>query len=319
MAYVASVSDDAKLLAQIYADPTDRLARSVYWDWLHEREDPRARVMALQRQEHRSREERDELDALIRQHVHEWIGPAAAICVDPTRWWPDFEEGFLSKAELRIESEADRKLAAEPVFATLRWLTCEHAEIVLRPNMKLLRVLSGSLRTFGAVCELPYELDVESVFIHVERSSSDLDARVINSQAPVFRKLQHLHVDGAADDYAWILRSWIPSRVHDLGLGTLTKLQPWMHLFVAHPQINFILARLPTARLHFTRYHRQLEVKIDGDMEASLAWLDDVDGTGWHLTIEYDQETAQTPESIRQRFGSFSTIDFRKPFVYDDD
>src|SRR5688572_22010627 len=131
----------AELLAQIYADPKDRAARSVYQDWLEERGDPRARAIDLMVAKScgklLTREEHKELDLVVERHWREWIGPAVALI--PSKSRTRFEDGFVSEVELRITSDADRQLALDPVFATLVSLSCADADVVVQPTMKLLR------------------------------------------------------------------------------------------------------------------------------------------------------------------------------------
>jgi len=317
------------LLSQIYADPTDQAARMVYEDWLEERGDPRARAIALMTSQsqgkHLGREEQAELDDIIEQHWRAWVGPAVALIPPKSR--TRFVDGFLSEVELRIDSDADRQLAADPVFATLRWLTCEHADIVVRPTMKLLRTLSGSLRTFAEVAELPYELDVRTVFVDAKDFTRDLEARVIAARAPVFRNLRSVFATvRKSDAFDWIARSWIPARVESINLQRAPiPIRTFMDLFRANRRLKFILASLPgSAGISFTRWSQPalpaLEVRLDNEWDETFAALDDIDGTGWGLSIKYPSASASGDETegrrtaMQERYRSFARVDIIEPF-----
>jgi uncharacterized protein (TIGR02996 family) len=316
----------AELLAQIYADPTDRAARSVYQDWLEQRGDPRARAIALQVKQSQGtsldRDESSELDAIIAEHWRSWIGPAVALIPPKSR--TRFVDGFVSEIALRIESDADLRLAADPVFSTLRWLTCDQADLLVRPCMKLLRTVTGTLRTFTALAELPYELDVHSVYIDAKDWSRDLDARITAARAPVFRNLRSVYVKTRASELDWITRSWIPARVESLMFNRgLIPIATFMPIFRANPRLKFILASLPgTGQISFTRWSQPggpaLEVSLGTDSwDVTLAALDDIDGTGWGLLIKYPAESDETEArraAMRQRFPSFASVDISEPF-----
>ena len=327
----------AELLAQIYADPTDYAARMVYQDWLEERGDPRAHVIEIQTQWSQGKRGFDfeEIDRIILEHWREWIGPASAL-ISPK--WVErnvrsmFEDGFLAQADLTIKSAADRELAADPVFSTLEWLTCDQADLVVRPNWKLLRTVTGTLRTFAALAELSYELGVQSVFIDAKDWSRDLDARVIGARAPIFQSLKHVHVDAipSSDAFDWIVESWIPSRVEDIGVFDYRDeidVGRFMQLFAANRQMSSILAHMAgSASVNFQRYRQMLRVGLEfvaAQRDQTLAALDGVHGNGWVLELTFPNDAGDLEPlraAMRTRFGSFNHVDVcHRPDYSDDD
>ncbi|MBA3461482.1 MAG: hypothetical protein H0T46_16090 [Deltaproteobacteria bacterium] len=328
-----------ELLARIYADPLDRYARVAFEQQLENRGDPRARAIQLMARTNEGKtlgcKERTELAALIERHWREWVGPAAKLVVPRSKptFSPVFADGFLSEAKLRIESEADLELARDPVFATLKWLICDKADVVLRSTMKLLRTLSGSLRSFAGVCELPYELEATLAFVNASDWAPELDARIGASRAPVFRNLRTLHAKlPSAKALGWIVESWIPTRVESIYVdGTPVPLQPLMRVFRANHQLKLIRSSVDgapgmTCARRYNERDPVLEVSLDySDQEQAFAALDAIDGSNWILHIEYPIRSQDGGEKDRrqtlaqQRFSSFARVDVSDPIEYEDD
>jgi uncharacterized protein (TIGR02996 family) len=117
----ASKSDDDKdeagLLADVFADPTDDAARLVYGDFLLEKGDPRGELIALQFKEQKSAAEKKREKELLKANGKKWLGPLAAVMGANF----EYRRGFVAQGMVKLRHQAD----AEKYGALAQWATLE--------------------------------------------------------------------------------------------------------------------------------------------------------------------------------------------------
>src|SRR5262249_37183185 len=127
-----SAQRESELLAAVYASPSDDGPRSVYADWLLERNDPRGEFIALQlasESRQLTKKERARQQELLVAHRREWLGPLATL---PIRI--GFDRGF----PCWFDWHEDLEPPDDP-----RWSTCESAQRMPPPSgMRALRHLT---------------------------------------------------------------------------------------------------------------------------------------------------------------------------------
>ena len=165
----APAAPTTDLLAAIYQSPQDDALRSVYADWLEERGDPRAELIALQLQPERTKTMLAREKVLLKQHEREWIGPIAPVVIKKDTV---FERGFLAGCQVRFRNERDvRAYGSLPAWATvermthglpgappvdqMRWLTW------IDPAMKSLRDVNVFPDSLKALCSAPEPWRIE--------------------------------------------------------------------------------------------------------------------------------------------------------------
>jgi uncharacterized protein (TIGR02996 family) len=112
-------SEEAELLARIYAAPDDDGLRAVYADWLLERGDERGELIHLQLREDLDARAEERRRALEEEAAKRWVGPLA-----PVVSRAEFRRGLLSAAEVDWRHRGNvRRLGAHPAWATVERVT----------------------------------------------------------------------------------------------------------------------------------------------------------------------------------------------------
>jgi uncharacterized protein (TIGR02996 family) len=124
-----SDTDEARLLAAIYAAPHDDGPRLVYADYLQERNDPRGEYIALSCAKSLDVAGRRRVRELYARHRLTWLGPLEPAILEQKSF--AFERGFLASCVLCVmwglgpndvsapREQAIRKLQDHPAWATL--------------------------------------------------------------------------------------------------------------------------------------------------------------------------------------------------------
>jgi uncharacterized protein (TIGR02996 family) len=216
----------AQLLAAVYADPSDRNARSVYADWLIAQNDPRGEFIALQlargHDDPPTLRERQLLDA----HGKVWLGALAA-----TVGHREFRGGFLFRLTLdtrapidpmfatvvdlqsSLDTAVDVAYVADPVFRALRnvgtfeWPALRALARITRPlPFELVRVASDQ-GDAQLAAELEPDFDLPLPALHtMEFTTSDRPLTPAELHelfaTPLVRRLRVLRVGWAGDAIA---------------------------------------------------------------------------------------------------------------------
>ncbi|MGZ3419799.1 MAG: TIGR02996 domain-containing protein [Polyangiales bacterium] len=123
--------DEASLFAQMLASPDDDAIRLVLADVYAERGDIRAELIQLQianaRAEKPLVKNVKRVEQILKKHLIELLGPIEPI-VDKNN--VVFSRGFLSHAEVRTKTAAQRELLGHPLLATLESMVTREAAIV---------------------------------------------------------------------------------------------------------------------------------------------------------------------------------------------
>jgi uncharacterized protein (TIGR02996 family) len=208
-AKTSSTDDGSRLLAEVLADPDSEAPRMVFMDWLQQRGDPRGEVMSLAAGDERAAK-------LVKQHGKSWLGPLAAVVTEPV-----FESGFLTECTVKLASKKHREqVLLEPLWATVKRVTCEERAVVESPAMKSLRTVAGlSIEDHAELAQRKQPLAIESI------EGLEIHDRVNETSAPwqtflgvgAFTKLRALEVDAywdtirrlgvAPGNWQWLLSS----------------------------------------------------------------------------------------------------------------
>lgn len=140
----AAAKQGDELLDAIFDNPEDDGVRLVYADWLIERGDPRGEFIHIQykrRDRGLSPTEEKHEKALLKKHLHTWLGPDLARAVDPKQGLC-FERGFPIKIELE---ESHPNLLGCRAFTTVEEIALSggtrDSAIFLHPVLARLRAL----------------------------------------------------------------------------------------------------------------------------------------------------------------------------------
>jgi uncharacterized protein (TIGR02996 family) len=147
-----------ELLAEVYAEPSDRVRRQVYADFLLERGDPRGELIALQLADGRGQLDRAgqrRIRALLREHQLTWLGPLAPVLV---RAGSEFRNGFLTSARIRQGARGLAELREQPSWATVETLEYAPPDFVDAPQLRALRSLRWTESQLLAAAELGPDL-----------------------------------------------------------------------------------------------------------------------------------------------------------------
>ena len=129
-------TSEAELLAAIYEHPEDDGARAVYADVLTERGDPRGELITLQLAREPSAAAQKRIQALLKAHQQEWIGPLAPFVA---KQGLELRRGFLAGCQVKLKNEMDvQRVAREPSWATIERLSFGVAAEYVSPIMRSL-------------------------------------------------------------------------------------------------------------------------------------------------------------------------------------
>jgi uncharacterized protein (TIGR02996 family) len=129
----ASIRDASKqaaeLVESVLASPYDEELRAVCADRLQELGDPRGEFIALQMLSRPSREAKQRMSALEKQHREEWLGPNLSLAFKSVR----FRDGFPAIATLSSSHEVDddvwEQALTDPRLATLERINRGRAQV----------------------------------------------------------------------------------------------------------------------------------------------------------------------------------------------
>jgi len=172
---------EAEFLAAIYADPDDDGPRMVYADWLADKGDPRAELIALQCSAEKSPANDKRIRKLLAEHGKTWLGSIAPAVGAKF----EFARGFLSKASIKLKNGGDTQRYGDlPEWSTveeLEWMVPGQAPVGqeefvrhIGPAMLNLRVAQGPSATKLLQAKQPWRIE---------------DLLVVTSDPHLFRRL----------------------------------------------------------------------------------------------------------------------------------
>lgn len=187
---------ELELLASIAERPHEEALRLVYADWLAERGDPRAEVIALEVRGGLSKADRRRLDKLVAQHAKAWLGPLAEI-VETSR----FDGGF--PAELRFAAAVPdlvwRRLEGDVRLGTVTGVSIAPGRTQVKGAARFLA--SQRLRQVKGL-ELDAEVALALGTLEVAMRPETFGCRVLNPEAqltalaavPALAHVRHLEL-----------------------------------------------------------------------------------------------------------------------------
>jgi len=137
------MTDEAALLADIFAHPDQDEPRLVYADWLNDKGDPRGELIVLQCSKKTDEATEKRVARLLKTHGQAWLGPLASVLTDV-----EFRRGFVDKATLHADHIQLEPLAGLPDWATiskLTWLGQPYDNRVVRRVPRLQGMPAGFL------------------------------------------------------------------------------------------------------------------------------------------------------------------------------
>ena len=249
---VAPTDRGAELLSQIYAQPHDLAARTVYGDWLATIGDPRGEFIALQL----ARRDGDAVStrerALLRTHQSVWLGKLGAAIEHPT-----FERGFVASAH--VAGNVQLSALAIPEASTLERLviaTTHHDDgsLLAKPPFHGLVAVSGlgwpavaELASAAAGCSIrtlevrddtalppdPSYLDTEHFLLDAlelqtgrqDQSPPSANRVLAFLRTRVVRRLRRLAIAYTIRNDAAFVRGYLDAEIGALALDTWS----WLH------------------------------------------------------------------------------------------
>jgi uncharacterized protein (TIGR02996 family) len=196
-----------ELLDAIFDNPEDDGARLVYADWLLERGDPRGEFIHIQykRRDHglSPAEEKHER-ALLKKHVHTWLGPDLTRAVAPKQGLR-FERGFPVTIQI-VQSHPN--LLGCRAFTTVEEIDisggCKHFAIFVHPVLARLR----ALRNVGAQDLTRLMTSRQPLGIEIlEGDSWLLNDATFARMREVMPRLREIETVGEPHDVAAIVKS----------------------------------------------------------------------------------------------------------------
>jgi uncharacterized protein (TIGR02996 family) len=142
---------EAQLLAKIHAEPHALEHRMVWADALLAGGDPRGEFVSLQLARSAGGTASKRERQLLAQYELAWLGELAAVVDRKSVRWIN---GFPVAAEVVFDSQAQRNLIGDEIWATFEELECDDLELIESPTLRSLkRVGRLSLATLVALVE----------------------------------------------------------------------------------------------------------------------------------------------------------------------
>ena len=254
-------------LIHTFLHTDDLETQQVLADQLCEQGHPRGEFIAVQLARG-SAPLTDHERTLIQAHLHEWIGPIAAIDHAPARRW---RRGFLSEVLLRLPS-AEKTLAAIP---TPWWQTVEVIRIHKVGSLRdpftrlLLEAPLHALTTF----EGPLPIDAFTGWLQgsprpltsasLPRLPTFPNTAAIDALTPALSAsglplLRHArlrtYIGDAPDDYAWLWSTALGQQLSSLTLAASPLLAGpwWLQLRSEAPRLQQLALESTGCRIEFT-------------------------------------------------------------------
>jgi hypothetical protein len=140
-------ADASALMARVVDNFDDLEALHVLADALQGARDPRGELIELQCIEQPTAAQRRRIEALLKAHLTEWLGPLADTAA---RGSVVFRRGFLRELGLKQKAASKSKqLRGQPQWATVErldvsmWPDVATLELICDPGMKCLRIVDG--------------------------------------------------------------------------------------------------------------------------------------------------------------------------------
>jgi DNA-directed RNA polymerase subunit beta' len=192
-----------ELHAAILADPAADELRAVYGDLLHQLDDPRGELIALQLANTSGRASRRETE-LLRRHAREWIHPLDAVLDDAFV----FRRGFLAKCRTKKPAPPElAQLIGHEAWSTVEHLDTDVVELITDPGMRALRSLGVAFSTLRRLCARGTALpDIGRMNVRVTGTPPKGYADVAGSRSfPNLRELMFVNKSAnAGADWRWL-------------------------------------------------------------------------------------------------------------------